>query len=121
VKSTDASEIAREEELLLETETQATQPIRLLDFSRDFHGRLSGAPRHIAGSTMAMLGRLAGGDPAAFIGAVRLKICPAVVRHRIGRDWRLLFRILPDRIDAVDLIPRQDFERRIRTLPTQYA
>ena len=66
---------------------------------------------------MAMLGRLAGGDPAAFVGAVRLRVCPAVMRHRIGIDWRLLFRILPDRIDAVDLIPRQDLERRIRTLP----
>ncbi len=78
-------------------------------------------PRHVARSAMTMLGRLASGEPAAFVGAVRLKACPSVMRHRIGIDWRLLFRLLPDRVDAVDLIPRQDLERRIKTLVTQYA
>ena len=78
-------------------------------------------PRHVARSAMTMLGRLASGEPAAFVGAVRLKACPSVMRHRIGIDWRLLFRLLPDRVDAVDLIPRQDLERRIKTLVTQNA
>jgi hypothetical protein len=117
----DASGMNREQDLLLDAETQGTQPVRLLVFSRDFGQRLSGAPRHVARSAMTMLGHLAGGEPAAFAGAVRLKACPAVMRHRIGIDWRLLFRILPDRIDAIDLIPRQDLERRIKTLVTQYA
>jgi len=78
-------------------------------------------PRHVARSAMTMLGRFASGEPAAFVGAVRLKACPSVMRYRIGIDWHLLFRLLPDRVDAVDLIPRQDLERRIKTLVTQYA
>jgi hypothetical protein len=114
------TEIDREEELLLEAEAQGTQPVRIIEFSRDFQQRLNNAPRQVAGSAMVMLGRLAGGEAAAFVGAVRLKACPAVMRHRIGIDWRLLFRLLPDRVDAVDLIPRQDLERRIKTLVTQY-
>jgi hypothetical protein len=117
----DTSETAREGEMVLAAEKHGTQPVRLLDFSRDFEQQLSGVPRQIARGTMSMLGRLAGGEAAAFAGVVRLKLCPAVMRHRIGQDWRLLFRILPDRIDAVDLIPRQDLERRIKTLVTQYA
>ena len=67
------------------------------------------------------LGQVAAGQPGAFVGAVRLKACPSVMRHRIGKDWRLLYRLLPDRMEAVDLIPRQDLERRIKTLVTQYA
>ena len=65
---------------------------------------------------MSMLGRLAGGDPAAFNGAKCIKGVPAVVRQRIGIDFRLLFRLRPGRIEVVDLIPRQDLERRIKTL-----
>jgi hypothetical protein len=65
---------------------------------------------------MVMLGRLAGGDAAAFSGAKRLKSAPAIVRQRIGIDFRLLFRLLPDRIQVVDLITRQELERRIKTL-----
>ena len=60
--------------------------------------------------------RLAGGEAAAFVGAVRLKACPSITRQRIGIDHRLLFRLLPERVQVVDLIPRQDLERRIKTL-----
>jgi hypothetical protein len=69
---------------------------------------------------MTMLGWLAGAQPAAFVGAVRLKACPAVMRQRIGIDSRLLFRLLPDCVEAIDVIPRQDLERRIKSLTTQY-
>src|SRR5262249_32031842 len=117
----ETPDVVREEGLLLETEHKGTQPARLIDFSRDFDQRLSGAPGQAPRSAMIMLGRLAGGEPAAFVGAMRLTLCPAVMRHRIGLDWRLLFRILPARIDALDLIPRQDLERRVKILATQYA
>ena len=63
-----------------------------------------------------MLERLAGGDSAAFSRAKRLKSRPNIVRQRIGIDFRLLFRLLPDRIQVIDLIPRQDLERKIKTL-----
>ena len=72
----------------------ATSPERLNDF-----------PRHIARGAMSILGRLGGGDPAAFNGAKCIKGVPTVVRQRIGLDFRLLFRLLPDRIEVIDLIP----------------
>ena len=56
------------------------------------------------------------GVPAAFNGAKRIKGVPTVVCQRIGIDYRLLFRLLPDRIEVIDLIPRQDLERRIKSL-----
>src|SRR5262249_16987271 len=93
----------REEELLLQTEALGAQPVRIIDFARDFQQRLSHAPRHVAVRAMTTLGEVAAGQPAAFVGALRLKACPSVMRHRIGMDWRLLFRLLPDRIEAVDL------------------
>jgi len=46
----------------------------------------------------------------------RLKSAPTVVRQRVGIDFRLLFRLLPDRIQVIDLIPRQDLERKIKTI-----
>lgn len=45
-----------------------------------------------------------------------LKACPSITRQWIGIDHRLLFRLLPDRVQVVDSIPRQDLARRIRTL-----
>jgi hypothetical protein len=105
-----------EDDLLSSQEAEANHPLRLIEFPRNFHERLNDFPHHVARAAMVMLGRLAAGDPAAFNGAKRLKSRPNVVRQRIGIDFRLLFRLLPDRIQVIDLIPRQDFERKIKTL-----
>jgi hypothetical protein len=113
--SADMKESA-EDELLLPHDSPTAHPVRLIGFPRDFDQRLRDVPRVVARATMTMLGRLAAGEPAAFVGAVRLKACPTVTRQRIGMDWRLLFRLLQDRIEVVDLIPRQDLERKIRRL-----
>ncbi|HLH32694.1 MAG TPA: SEC-C metal-binding domain-containing protein, partial [Terriglobia bacterium] len=109
-------EADREEDLLLPQDAEGSHPVRLIEFPRGFHDRLAEFPHHVARGAMVMLGRLAGGDTAAFSGAKRLKSRPNVVRQRIGIDFRLLFRLLPDRIQVIDLIPRQDFERKIKTL-----
>jgi len=112
----EREETDHEEDLLLPPEFDSSQPLRLIEFPRGFQQTLAGVPRHVARGALAMLGRLAGGEPAAFVGAVRLKACPSITRQRIGIDHRLLFRLLPDRVQVVDLIPRQDLERKIKTL-----
>lgn len=109
-----------EEQLGSNADVDATQHPRLIDFSQHFDNRLNNVPRHIARTAMAILGRLAGGDPTAFMGAIRLKACPSVMRQRIGGDWRLLFRLGNNHVHAIDLIPRQDLERRVKTLCAQY-
>lgn len=107
---------AREDELLLPQEAETHHPFRRIEFPRNFPERLNDFPHHIARGAMSILGRLAGGDPAAFNGAKCIKGVPTVVRQRVGIDFRLLLRLLPDRIEVIDLIPRQDLERRIKTL-----
>ena len=47
---------------------------------------------------------------------VRLKLAPDVLRVRVGLDHRMLFRLLPDTVQIVDLINRRDLEKRIRSL-----
>lgn len=113
----DPKDIA-EDDLLLPEAASGVQPVRMIDFPRNFEQRLREVPRQTARNTMLMLGRLASGEDAAFFGALRLKAAPTITRVRIGIDWRLLFRLLPERIEVVDLIPRQDLERRIKTLPS---
>ena len=109
-------EADHEEDLLLPQESAGTQPLRIIEYPHNFRDSLIGLPRSVSRGTLTMLGRLSAGDPAAYVGAVRLKACPSVMRQRIGIDHRLLFRLLPDRVQVVDLIPRQDLERKIKTL-----
>jgi len=105
-----------EADLMLPEEAESQHPLRLIEFPRNFLERLNDFPRHVARGAMVILGRLAGGDAGAFGGARRLKSAPSVVRQRVGIDFRLLFRLLPDRIQVIDLIPRQDLERKIKTI-----
>ena len=104
------------EDSLLGEEVSQTQPLRLLEFPKKFHDTLSSLPRQVARGALELLGRLAGGEPAAFVGVVRLKALPDTLRARIGIDHRLLFRLLPDSVQVVDLINRRDLERRIKSL-----
>ena len=113
---TQAESDQREDDLLLPEEMSGQQPVRTIECPPDFQQTLRRVPPSVARGTMAVLGRLAAGEPAAFMGAIRLKACPDILRRRVGIDFRLLFRLLPDRVQVVDLIPRQDLERKIKTL-----
>lgn len=105
-----------EEALFLPSESFIHQPVRLIEFPKHFHEGLVSIPKAVARGTLTLLGRLAAGEPAAFVGVVRLKALPGVYRQRIGSEFRLLFRLLPHGVQVVDLVPRQDLLRRIKTL-----
>lgn len=105
-----------EDSLLLPPDMLETQPIRLIEFPKHFSQTLTSFPRHVARAAMIMIGRLAAGDPAAYVGALRLKATPNVMRQRIGSDYRLLFRLWSERMEVIDLINRKDLDRRIKTL-----
>ncbi len=77
---------------------------------------LEGLLRPVARAAVIMIGRLAAGEPAAFVGALRLKATPNVMRQRFGINYRLLFRLWPGRLEVIDLIKRKDLDRRIKTL-----
>jgi len=106
----------REEELLLPQDAPEVHPVRLIEFPKGFKQTLGGFPRQAARAAMIMIGRLAAGEPAAFVGALRLKATPNVMRQRIGSDYRLLFRLHPEQVQVIDLINRKDLDRRLKTL-----
>jgi hypothetical protein len=106
----------REDESLLPQDAVEVHPVRLIEFPKGFHQALAAFPRHVARAAMIMIGRLAAGEPAAFVGALRLKQVPNVMRQRIGSDYRLFFRLHPDHLQVIDLINRKDFDRRLKTL-----
>lgn len=105
-----------EDHLLLPGEIEGNQPVRVLELPKKFHHTLHHLPRQVARGAMVLLGRLAAGEPDAFTGVVRLKQRPDTLRARIGIDHRLLFRLETEAVHVIDLIPRQDLERRIKTL-----
>ena len=105
-----------EESLLLPPEMVSHQPVRMLEFPKKFEEVLRSVPRHIARNTMVTLGQIAGGEPAGFVGARRLNVCEDITRQRIGGDYRLLFRLLPDRVQVVTLINRRELDRTIKSL-----
>jgi hypothetical protein len=106
----------REDESLLPQDAVEVHPVRLIEFPKGFQAALAAFPRHVARAAMIMTGRLAAGEPAAFVGALRLKQVPNVMRQRIGSDFRLFFRLHPDHLQVIDLINRKDFDRRLKTL-----
>jgi SEC-C motif len=112
----DDAELEREDELLLPQDAPEVHPVRLIEFPKGFQHVLAGFPRHVARAAVIMIGRLAAGEPAAFVGALRLKAVSNVMRQRIGSDFRLLFRLHPDHLQVIDLINRKDLDRRIKTL-----
>jgi hypothetical protein len=112
----DEAEPDREEELLLPPDATEGHPVRLIEFPKGFQQTLAGIPRHIARAAVIMSGRLAAGEPAAYVGALRLKALPDVMRQRIGSDHRLLFRLHPGHLQVLDLINRKDLERKIKKL-----
>jgi len=83
--------------------------------AKALRGRIESPPA-TARACLVTAGRLAAGEASAFVGVKRLKALPDVYRQRIGEDYRLLFRLLPGRLDIVDLIHRRDLERRIKAM-----
>jgi len=55
-------------------------------------------------------------DGASFhrLGGTRIKQSPHIIRFKIGRDWRLLYREQGHRLAPCCLIARQCFERTLK-------
>ena len=112
----EAEDARREADLLLPQDAPAVHPVRLAEYPKGFLQTLSTFPQHVARAAVIMIGRLAAGEPAAFVGALRLKATPKIMRQRIGIHHRLLFRLWPGKLEVIDLISRKDLDRRLKTL-----
>ncbi len=98
-----------------EAEPSGTQPVRIPEFSSKFRSSLEELPARIVRQAMLSIGRMAAGESGAFVGIKRLTRSRDIVRQRIA-DHRLLFRLHPQAIELLALIPRRDLERRIKSL-----
>ncbi len=107
---------SREDAHELPPEQLGVQPVRLITFPSRFQNTIDGLPRQIAKQAMQALGRIASGESTAFMQVVRLKALPGISRIRLGIDHRMLFRLTPHTVEVVDIVSRQDLERRIKTL-----
>jgi hypothetical protein len=111
-----AAEPDREELALLGEEPTPLQRLRLPVFPSRFAATLGALPDHVGRAAIILIGKLAAGEPSAFVGMRRLRVRHEICRVRLATDYRLLFRLADDRVEVLDLIRRRDFERWLKTL-----
>jgi hypothetical protein len=87
------------------------QPVRIPVFSAEFRKALKKVPKVVGARAMSIAGSLAAGDAKAFADARYLKLAKGQLRVRVGRAYRLLFRLEEDDIEFIKLIHRRDLER----------
>ena len=88
------------------------QALRIPEYSAAFRESMRSHPRQASAAALAVVGRLAGGDPSIWKTVRALKMRPGTLRVRIAGDYRLLFEIGPaDSLRLVDFILRRDLDR----------
>jgi len=92
------------------------QPFRMPTFDPAFTKALAEVPEPIRRGAIELIGRLAAGRDDAFHNARPLRGKREVWRVRLMRSYRILFLPEADRLRVLDLVHRQDLERRIRVL-----
>jgi hypothetical protein len=97
-------------------EASVALSFRVPIFSRRFRASAEALPDPVRRRAVILASRIAAGDEAAFRGTRRLRIDRELYRQRVGREHRLIFRMDAHELEAVDLVPRKDFERTIREL-----
>lgn len=114
--ASETADTEEEESLLEPANLMSKQPLRLLEFPKRFHDTLTALPTQVSRAALILLGRLAAGDPSAFVGIVALRAKPDTLRVRVGSDHRLLLRLHSTSLEVVDLINRRDLDRRVKAL-----
>ena len=85
-----------------------------------FTKRVRASLQHLPDATkrhaLVLVSRIAAGDHAALRGTRRLAADRTVWRQRVGRDYRVLFRMTDEELEVLDVVHRQDLERTVRLL-----
>lgn len=92
------------------------QPLRLPTFDSAFTKALGERPEHVQRAAIELVGRLAAGRGEAWHNARPLRGMREVWRVRLGRSYRMIFWPSEDTLRMIDLVHRQDLERRIKQL-----
>ncbi|HJN78240.1 MAG TPA: SEC-C metal-binding domain-containing protein [Myxococcota bacterium] len=100
----------------IEDATVGRQPLRIPSFDTAFEKALGELPEHVQRGAVELIGRLSAGRDDAFHNARPLRGMREVWRVRLMRSYRILFLPEDDRLRVLDILHRQDLERRIRVL-----
>ncbi len=92
------------------------QPVRLIEFPKKFREGLAEFPQPVGRAVLQHLGRIASGEPTAFMGLTKLHDCGNVLRLRVAGDYRLLLRLEPESVRVIDVVNRRDLQARIKIL-----
>jgi hypothetical protein len=95
-----------------------SRPRRVLvpQFSTVAGRSLASVPARVAAGALQEAACLAGGDAATWSGAKHMKRAHEILSVRVGRAWRLLFRVSDERLEVLDLIHRSDLDEAIDRL-----
>lgn len=91
-------------------------PVRIPVVPDTVAATLETLPDPVRRQALELLGRLAAGREDAFRGSRPLRGRSWLWRQRVGRSYRMFFTLADDRLEVVDVIHRQDLEKRIREL-----
>lgn len=87
--------------------------VRVPVFPDDFHQKLREVPEATARAAMMRIGEVCAGVGVAFREVRPLRGFDGVWRVKVGRSYRLLFRPLDHTLEVVELLHRQDLEKRL--------
>ncbi|MFP4600567.1 MAG: YecA family protein [Persicimonas sp.] len=83
-------------------------------FDDAFCDAVAHLPAHVVRRAVSSAAELATSSTAGWTDVKRLQTVDVFTR-RLGRDWRMFFRLAPDRqrLDVLEVVSRQDFERAL--------
>ncbi len=91
-------------------------PVRVPVVPDGVAATLGKLPEPVQRQALELLGRLAAGREDAFRGSRPLRGRSWLWRQKVGRSYRMFFTLAEDRLEVVDVVHRQDLEKRIREL-----
>ena len=90
--------------------------LRIPVFGDLFRDAMVQVPQAVARSAVEKAAQIAAGRAGAFIETRRLRGQHGLWRAKVGRSYRMLFRLTDNTVDVLDLVHRQDLDKRLRQL-----
>jgi hypothetical protein len=112
----DAQDVPAADEAEGEAVGSWPRHVLIPQFSTAASRSLADAPARVAADALQAAARLGGGDSNTWSGAKHMHRVQDVLSVRVGRPWRLLFRVGEDRLEILDLVPRRDLDHAIARL-----
>jgi len=96
--------------------TTAPSGIRVPELPEGFLDHVNRLPPATGRTAMARLGELCSGRPTGWRETKPLQGFENVWRVKVGRSYRMLFRVHDGRLEVLDLVHRQDLEKKLNQL-----